>query len=161
MFKRILVAVDASDTSGLALETALGLAAEAKAALRIVHAVDVSNVNLGAEYLDYPQVSESLVKNGHDILATAQAKAAAAGCEADTGLVVIDSLGQRLPEAIASDADAWAADLIVIGTHGRRGLSRLFLGSIAEGVVRVASQPVLLVKEKDRDKDAGRAPAAM
>lgn len=161
MFKRILVAVDASDTSGLALETALGLAAEANAALRIVHAVDVSNVNLGAEYLDYPQVSESLVKNGHDILETAQAKAAAAGCEADTGLVVIDSLGQRLPEAIASDADAWAADLIVIGTHGRRGLSRLFLGSIAEGVVRVASQPVLLVKEKDRDKDAGRAPAAM
>lgn len=161
MFKRILVAVDASDTSGLALETALGLAAEANAALRIVHAVDVSNVNLGAEYLDYPQVSESLVKNGHDILETAQAKAAAAGCEADTGLVVIDSLGQRLPEAIASDADAWAADLIVIGTHGRRGLSRLFLGSIAEGVVRVASQPVLLVKEKDRDKDAGRAPAAV
>lgn len=161
MFKRILVAVDASDTSGLALETALGLAAEANAALRIVHAVDVSNVNLGAEYLDYPQVSESLVKSGRDILATAQAKAATAGCEADTGLVVIDSLGQRLPEAIASDADAWAADLIVIGTHGRRGLSRLFLGSIAEGVVRVASQPVLLVKEKDRDKDAGRAPAAM
>lgn len=161
MFKRILVAVDASDTSGLALETALGLAAEANAALRIVHAVDVSNVNLGAEYLDYPQVSESLVKNGHDILETAQARAAAAGCEADTGLVVIDSLGQRLPEAIASDADAWAADLIVIGTHGRRGLSRLFLGSIAEGVVRVASQPVLLVKEKDRDKDAGRAPAAV
>ena len=161
MFKRILVAVDASDTSGLALETALGLAAEANAALRIVHAVDVSNVNLGAEYLDYPQVSESLVKNGRDILATAQARAATAGCEADTGLVVIDSLGQRLPEAIASDADAWAADLIVIGTHGRRGLSRLFLGSIAEGVVRVASQPVLLVKEKDRDKDAGRAAAAM
>lgn len=161
MFKRILVAVDASDTSGLALETALGLAAEANAALRIVHAVDVSNVNLGAEYLDYPQVSESLVKNGRDILATAQARAATAGCEADTGLVVIDSLGQRLPEAIVSDADAWAADLIVIGTHGRRGLSRLFLGSIAEGVVRVASQPVLLVKEKDRDKDAGRAAAAM
>lgn len=153
MFKRILVAVDASSTSELALQTAIRLATEANAALRIVHAVDVSNVNMGAEYLDYAQVSGSLTKNGQDTLERYKAKAGAAGLEAEAELIVIDSLGQRLPEAIASDADAWPADLIVIGTHGRRGLSRLFLGSVAEGVARVASQPVLLIKETEKNSD--------
>lgn len=49
---------------------------------------------------------------------------------------------------IAADAEAWPADLIVICTHGRRGLSHLFLGSVAEGVVRVATKPVLLIRGK-------------
>jgi nucleotide-binding universal stress UspA family protein len=64
---------------------------------------------------------------------------------AETELIVIDTLNRRIPEAIADDAEAWPADLIVIGTHGRRGLSRLFVGSVAEGVVRLAAKPVLLI----------------
>lgn len=53
---------------------------------------------------------------------------------------------ESIPEAIADDAETWPADLIVIGTHGRQGLARLFVGSVAEGIARVASKPVLLVR---------------
>jgi nucleotide-binding universal stress UspA family protein len=148
MFKRILVAVDASQTGELALETAIRLAAESQAQLRIVHAVDTANVNLGAEFPALPEVSEGILENGREILRGAEATAAAAGLAVETNLVTMDTLKQRIPEAIANDAEAWSADLIVIGTHGRRGLSRLFLGSVAEGVARLATKPVLLVRAK-------------
>ncbi len=151
MFKRILVAVDASQTGELALETAIGLAAEMQARLRIVHAVDAAQINLSAEFptrSEVSEVSEEIVKAGQKILSDAEATAAAAGLSAETHLITIDTLNQRIPEVIANDADAWPADLIVIGTHGRRGLSRLFLGSVAEGVARVATKPVLLVRGK-------------
>jgi len=146
MFKRIVVAVDASETGERALQTAIALAAESQARLRIVHAVDVSNVNVDAGQLNYTAMSENLTRNGRDLLRNSEMKAAAAGLEAETELIVIDTLNRRIPEAIADDAEAWPADLIVIGTHGRRGLSRLFLGSVAEGVVRVATKPVLLIR---------------
>ncbi|MHB0982821.1 MAG: universal stress protein [Thiobacillus sp.] len=151
MFKRILVAVDASQTGELALETAIGLAAEMQARLRIVHAVDAAQINLSAEFptrSEVSEVSEEIVKAGQKILSGAEATAAAAGLSAETHLITIDTLNQRIPEVIANDAEAWPADLIVIGTHGRRGLSRLFLGSVAEGVARVATKPVLLVRGK-------------
>ncbi len=148
MFKRILVAVDASQTGELALETAIKLATDHQARLRIVHAVDTTSVNLGVEFPVQADVSDSLIRNGQTILSKAAAVAAAAGVAADTELITLDTLGLRIAEAIAADADAWPADLIVIGTHGRRGLSRLFLGSVAEGVARVAGKPVLLVRAK-------------
>jgi nucleotide-binding universal stress UspA family protein len=128
------------------LQTAIAFAAESQARLRIVHAVDVSNVNLDAGQLNYTAMSENLTQSGRDLLRNSEMEAAAAGLEVETELIVIDTLNRRIPEAIADDAEAWLADLIVIGTHGRRGLSRLFLGSVAEGVVRVATKPVLLIR---------------
>lgn len=151
MFKRILVAVDASHTGERALQTAIGLAAEMQARLRIVHAVDAANINMSAEFptlSEVTEISESIVKAGQKILSDAEATAAAAGLAVETHLITIDTMNQRIPEVIANDAEAWPADLIVIGTHGRRGLSRLFLGSVAEGVARVATKPVLLIREK-------------
>jgi nucleotide-binding universal stress UspA family protein len=152
MFKRILVAVDTSQTSELALQTAISLAAESQAQLRIVHVVDVASINMNAEFPDQFNVTESLVKNGEDILRSAETTAAAAGLGVETHLVTIDTLDQRIPEAIAQEAESWPADLIVIGTHGRRGLSRMFLGSVAEGVARVATHPVLLVRGKGKQE---------
>jgi len=146
MFKRILVAVDASQTSELALETAIRLALESKAQLRIVHVVDAASINMGDEFLAQSSVSESLVNTGREILSGAERTTAAAGVAVETRLITIEDLDKRIPEAIADDAEAWPADLIVIGTHGRRGLSRLFLGSVAEGVMRVATRPVLLIR---------------
>jgi nucleotide-binding universal stress UspA family protein len=152
MFKRILVAVDASQTGELALQTAIGLAAEMQARLRIVHAVDMTNVNMIPEFPTQPEtskVAEEILKDGQEILRGAEATAAAAGLAVETNLVRIDTQNQHnISETIANDAEAWPADLIVIGTHGRRGLRRLFLGSVAEGVARVATTPVLLIREK-------------
>jgi nucleotide-binding universal stress UspA family protein len=146
MFKRILVAVDASETGEQALQMAIGLATESQAQLRIVHAVDVSNVNMESEQLDHSAMTDKIKKNGQDTLSNAEMKAAAAGIEAETNLVVLETLKPRIAEAIIEDAEAWPADLIVIGTHGRRGLSRLVVGSVAEDIVRGATQPVLLTR---------------
>lgn len=148
MFKRILVAVDASQTGELALDMAIGLASESQGQLRIVHVIDTANVNIGAELADQYKVSESLVDNAQKILNPAERIADTAGVAAEASLITIDALNKRIPEAIADDAEAWSADLIVIGTHGRRGLSRLLLGSVAEGVTRLATKPVLLVRGK-------------
>lgn len=146
MFKRILVAVDASDTGEQALQMAIGLAAESQSELRVVHAVDVSNVNLDSEPIDHSAMTEKIKKNGRDTLSDAEMKAAAAGVKAETNLIVLETLKPRIAEAVVEDADAWPADLIVIGTHGRRGLSRLVVGSVAEGIVRGATKPVLLIR---------------
>ena len=148
MFKRILVAVDGSDTAQQALQEAIKLAQELKAKLRIVHAVDIVNINLGTEFPNPIEVMDALTKGGQEILRKAQAVAQQAGIAAEMHLIEIDTLGHRIPEMIAADAEAWPADLIVICTHGRRGLNHLFLGSVAEGVVRVATKPVLLIRGK-------------
>ena len=148
MFKRILVAVDGSQTGELALQTAIRLATALQAQLRIVHAADIANINQDAEFPNRSRMAESIIKNGQDILSSSEASAVSAGVAAETMLITIDTLKQRIPEVIAEDAETWPADLIVIGTHGRRGLARLVLGSVAEGVARVASKPVLLVREE-------------
>ncbi len=148
MFKRIMVAVDGSRTADQALQEAITLATELQAQLRIVHAVDIVNINLGAEFPNSSEISDAMTKNGREILRKAEAVARAAGISVETRLIEIDTMGHRIPEMIAADAEAWPADLIVICTHGRRGLSHLILGSVAEGVVRVATKPVLLIRGK-------------
>ncbi len=59
---------------------------------------------------------------------------------------LIETAGRRVPGAIVEEARRWGADLIVVGTHGRRGLDRLLLGSVAEGVARMSPVSVLLVR---------------
>jgi nucleotide-binding universal stress UspA family protein len=145
MYKSILVAVDGSQTSELALKEAIQLAKGMGARLLIVNVVDEINFNW-AEYPNLTEIWDVLAASGRALLDKSAATAAEAGVEADTRLVELDKLGDRVPEALAREADAWPADLIVVGTHGRRGLSHVFLGSVAEGVVRVATKPVLLIR---------------
>lgn len=148
MFKRILVAVDGSHTAELGLQEAIKLAKELQAQLRIVHAVDIVNINLGTEFPNPPEIADVLIKSGQRILRQAEAVAREAGITAETRLIEIDTLNHRIPEMIAADAEAWPADLIVMCTHGRKGFSHLLLGSVAEGVIRVATKPVLLIRGK-------------
>jgi nucleotide-binding universal stress UspA family protein len=148
MFKRILVAVDGSSTSDQALQEAIKLAKELQAQLRIVHAVDLRDIYLSADFVDPLELSNVVTKSGQEVLRKAQAVAESTGITVETRLLKIEAMGQRIPEMIAADAQAWPADLIVICTHGRSGLSRLLMGSVAEGVVRVATKPVLLVRAR-------------
>lgn len=78
------------------------------------------------------------------ILEDAKAAARAEGVEADA--LMVESSGGRVADLIASHARNWPADLIVMGTHGRRGVSHLFMGSDAESVVRTSPVPVLLAR---------------
>ncbi len=147
MFKRILVAVDGSPTSALALQEAIQLAKEQQAQLRIAHVVDEATLNW-PEGGDFEEVQEAFRKSGRKILEKADAELRNAGMTAETKMLEIETFGHRVADMIAAEAEAWPADLIVIGTHGRRGVNRLLLGSVAEGVARVAAKPVLLIRGK-------------
>lgn len=148
MYQRILVAVDGSATSDMAVNEATRLAKERNAALRLAHVIDDT---LGYTTLETPhQVATyqaELREAGARVLAAAAALARAAGLEAETTLLSLDGAGQHVYDAIEQEAERWLADLIVIGTHGRRGFRRLLLGSVAEGLVRVATRPVLLIRQ--------------
>jgi nucleotide-binding universal stress UspA family protein len=145
MYQRILVAIDGSATAERALQEAIKLAA-GKAQLRLVYVLEAV-YPLDAEgyaYIDYEALQEAVRSTGERTLAQAAENVRRSGITAETAL--LDSPGERTADVIDEEAQNWKADLIVIGTHGRSGLSRLLLGSVAEGVVRGASVPVLLVR---------------
>lgn len=146
MYQRILVAVDGSTTSDRALQEAARLAQDQRAALHIVHVIDIVPLTWDMEFVDVEEIRRSLRQAGREILERAQAAARTAGVQAETRLVEIGAPGQRIATRIAEEANSWPADLLVIGTHGRRGLDHLLLGSVAEGVVRIAPLPVLLIR---------------
>ena len=148
MFKRILVTVDGSDISNQALQEAIKLTKENEAQLRIVHVVDTVTFDLNLDFSNISEISTSMINSGRGILEKAVAVARAAGITAETSLIERDTLDKRVPELIMADAETWPADLIVICTHGRTGLSHLFLGSVAERLVRVATKPILLIRGK-------------
>jgi nucleotide-binding universal stress UspA family protein len=148
MYNRILVAVDGSDTSQLALQEALNLTKESGGQLHIVHVVDEVTFDLYQEVVDPGEIQKAIIKSGEEILSKAQIAVRAANVKAETRLLEIEKLGRRVPDMIAQEADAWPADLIVIGTHGRHGFNHLLMGSVAEGVVRIATKPVLLIRGK-------------
>ena len=147
MYKHILVAVDGSDTSNLALQEAIKLAKEQQAQLRIVHVVEDIPLNIDTEYaLD--EYQEAMRKTGEAILSKAEALARESGLIPETKLLQIEMLGHRITNLVVEEAQSWPADLIVLGTHGRRGFNHLLMGSVAEGIVRISPQPVLLIRGK-------------
>ena len=146
MYQRILVPVDGSATSTKGLDEAIKLAKAGGATVRLLHVVNELSYMTGFEsYGTYAgNVIELLRQAGDEILAGAKARVAAAGIEVDTALV--ENFSMRLSDVVAEQAIAWKADLVVIGTHGRRGVQRMLLGSDAELILRTAPVPVLLVR---------------
>jgi nucleotide-binding universal stress UspA family protein len=142
------VPVDGSDTSNLALKEAIKLDKEQQAALRLIHVVDETTVYMMAE-TPYPIADflKMMREAGQKVLSACAMTAQEAGIKGDTKLVVIESLRQRICDAINEEAKRWSADLVVIATHGRRGFNHLLLGSVAEGVIRLATKPVLIYRE--------------
>lgn len=145
MYKRILVAVDGSDSSYRALQEALQLAREQGALVRVVHAVDVRPPATPEVYVDFETYRQSCLQGGREVLDRAVAIAREVGVDVDATL--IETQTPQFSDAILDEARRWSADLIVLGTHGRGGLLHLLLGSVAEGVVRRAPVPVLLVRD--------------
>jgi nucleotide-binding universal stress UspA family protein len=149
MYNRILVAVDGSDTSNLALGEAIRLAEEQGAALRLVHVVDETPIYLTADAMYALADFQTAIREaGKKVLTASAATARQGGVEAETKFIVLDGLTKRICDAINDEAKAWPADLIVIGTHGRRGFNHLLLGSVAESVIRLADKPILVIRGK-------------
>ncbi len=142
MFQRILIPVDGSDTSNKALVVALQMARDSGGRVRIVHSLDELSYMSGYEYSG--DVVALAREQAGKVLADAKAIADSSGVPAEEQL--IESPGVRLGDCIAREATAWSADLIVVGTHGRRGVGRVLLGSGAEQVIRTAPVPVLVIR---------------
>jgi nucleotide-binding universal stress UspA family protein len=159
MYHRILVPVDGSPTSQRGVETAIEMARLTGACVRLVHVLDELvfpiGFDTGASYLR--DVLPRLRRKGERLLADAQARVAAAGIAVDS--LLSECFATRISDVVLDQAKEWGADLIVLGTHGRRGWNRLFMGSDAEQVVRGAEVPVLLVRS-DGDRGTPRTQAA-
>jgi nucleotide-binding universal stress UspA family protein len=150
MFRRILVPIDGSSPSSRGLEEAIALAKDQTARLCILHVVDEllmappfdASMYVPANYrVDF---IKAIREEGTKLLAEAEETVRRQHVKAD--VVLIETLGHRVSDLIIKQAKKWRADVIVLGTHGRRGLARVLMGSDAEMVVRESPVPVLLVR---------------
>lgn len=157
IYQRILVPIDGSETASRGLDEAIALARAVGCGLRLLHVVDdlvfMTGFETGTTYLK--DVLPKLRQRGEEVLATARERAVAAGVPVDT--LLLECFARRTADIVVEQAKAWPADLIVLGTHGRRGISRALMGSDAEEIVRNAPVPVLLVHAVESGADA-RAP---
>lgn len=145
-YHQILVPVDGSPTSQKALHEAIRLAQLTGARLRLIHIVDeLSYVNGFEPAMNYLNEIIPLMREaGEKLLAHERQKALDKGVEVDSVLMVEGS--GRICDHVAEQARRAKADLIVVGSHGRRGIGRVLLGSDAEQIVRHAPVPVLVVR---------------
>jgi nucleotide-binding universal stress UspA family protein len=145
--RTILVPIDFSSCSRKALQYAIPLAKEFGAALTLLHVVHV-NYAAGPEFgaMDFPLIEADLRKSAEEELAKLGAAEVQGrvvfACLVRSGLEVIEIVGA---------AKKLESDLIVISTHGRTGLKHVFMGSVAENVVRLAPCPVLVVREHEHE----------
>jgi len=143
-YRKILAAVDGSAASNKGLREALRLAKREGARLCLVHVVNEFYAFAGMDGPAPVDLVPALREGGKKILANARRMAERAGIKPT--LAMRETIGGPAADAIVREARKWGADLIVLGTHGRRGVRRLVLGSDAEQVVRTSRVPVLLVR---------------
>lgn len=153
MYQRILVPLDGSDTAAAGLEEAIKLARLTGATLVLLHVVEITHHVTGFEPYEVfaHDAVPAMQRAGSDVLDLARVHVSDAGVPVETQLLA--TFATPVWELVIAQAEAKRADLIVLGTHGRRGLDRVLLGSNAEQVLRLARVPVLLVPH------GGRAPA--
>jgi nucleotide-binding universal stress UspA family protein len=146
MFDKILVPVDGSPTSCKGLAEAIAVARLTGGRIRLLHVLSDPLAGLGSEaaLVATDEIFAALRSAGERVLADAKASVGAAGIEVDE--VLFESCGVRLCDRVVETARSWPASLIVMGTHGRRGLDRLMLGSDAEQILRTAPVPILLIR---------------
>ena len=149
-YQRIFVPVDKSEPSLLAVDEACRLAKALNAELKLVHIMDMADY--GWEFINTQDAELTVKQEAAKEIASkplnqAAKRAAEFGIRTETQLSLPQHTGRsaKLLELAAE----WKADLIVMGTHGRDGIDHFLLGSVAEGVVRHATVPVMLVRAAD------------
>ena len=146
MYQRILVPIDGSPTSDQGLDEAIALARATGGSIRLLHVLDDLVFRTGFETgATYARNVLPALRQGSERIVAAGRKRVSAGSVAVDALT-IECFARRPCDVIVEAAAQWPADLIVIGTHGRRGVNRMMLGSDAEQVARMAPVPVLLVR---------------
>ncbi len=146
MYRHLFVALDGGAASQAALDHAVALAAALGARLQLVHVIDTTELppaTAGAG--SQAPAAEPARLQGQELLQRALRQAQAAGVQAGTRMLEGQALGRPVGELLADEARSAGADLVLVGSQGRRGLDRLFLGSVAEQVARLCSVPVMIV----------------
>lgn len=144
MYKQILVPVDGSQTALSALHEAVRIASACGAQLFVVHVIDpYPFLGVGADYaVGQSEYLADATRNANTALNAALAVAQQAGVSAESATVE----GHAAEEGILASAKTSGADLIVMGSHGRRGIEKLLLGSVTQRVLQDARVPVLVVR---------------
>lgn len=148
MYQRILLAVDGSKSSDLALSQAITVAKATGAEIRAVFVADDSDLFFEVSYVDNESLMKGVVSLGTDLLQAATKRLNDAGIRSSTKLFEKPNSPGKISATIIAEAEAWKADLIVLGTHGRRGVRRLVMGSVSEGVISKTRKPVLLIRSE-------------
>jgi nucleotide-binding universal stress UspA family protein len=147
MYKQILCPVDGSSASNSGIMEAIHLAKDQHAKLRFLHVIDKYFPIMDATGdFNFVYLDDILRDNGKKVIHKAEAAAHKARIEADSRTV--EAIGGRVSKFVMQQVKEWPADLIVMGTHGLRGVERLVMGSDAEIIVRNSTVPVLLVREQ-------------
>jgi nucleotide-binding universal stress UspA family protein len=148
MYQRILVPVDGSHTSTLGLQEAIRIALDQRARLKLISVVDELIIAQNFEGLIHAgDMIDTLRESGKKAINNALSLVKKHDLKAET--TTFETVGDRVADIIVREAKKWKADLIVMGTHGRRGFNRMVLGSDAEGVLRNSPVPVLMVRSPE------------
>jgi nucleotide-binding universal stress UspA family protein len=144
-YQRILVPVDGSATSRRGLKEAIVLAKAVKGRIIVLHVVEAAPLIAAPEAAAYmPDLIDDLRASGQKVAKAAKTQVDKSGVPSE--VVVVETAGKAIYQVIVDQAKRLRANIIVIGTHGRRGIARVVMGSDAEGVVREAKLPVMLVR---------------
>lgn len=155
MYSKILVPVDGSHTGRLGLQEAIRLAKAFKtpAQLRLVHVIDDFPMLVEmANVISFEKTRAALLEHGNTVLR--QARELAVACDVEAEVSLREVTGARIASAVIEEAEDHGCGLIVMGTHGRRGITRLALGSDADLVVAGSPIPVLLVRGRSQEEGA-------
>ncbi len=140
-YDSILVPTDGSEHASRAMERAVDLARRHDATLHVLSVVDVMAVGVDVRA---DLMIDQLEERAHEAVEDAGAEAGEAGVD-----VVTDTIVGSIPREIRSYAEDEEIDLLAMGTHGRRGVDRVLLGSVTERVLRTSPAPVLTVRGRD------------
>lgn len=144
MYERILVPTDGSDCADEAVSHALHLAGRYDATVHVLFVADTRRAGVSAPAISAADVRKALVDRGEDVTADVKRRATEAGVEAVT------AVEEGTPsKVIRRYVESEGVDLVVMGTHGRTGLERHLVGSVAERTVRRSPVPVLTVRRDD------------
>lgn len=146
LFKRILVPVDGSEGADKALNVALALASDQEATVHFVHVIDHARllaIAPGSGMADGMLAAVNAA--GELLLGQAAARAHEAGVVSSSVLQVTDIACPRIADRLIKEAAEQGVELIVCGSHGTTGFRAMLLGSVAEGLLRLSTLPVLMV----------------
>ena len=143
MYQKILVPVDDSDGAMRALTEACRLAEKTQAAVCAVHIREYAAVAWGSTGLANNEANDEIISRVQEIMRQ---------YPIESEVVGLDNTGEKVAKIICREAKQRSCDLIIMGTHGLTGVMHMLMGSVAEGVLRHAKVPVMLIRQTENDE---------